>query len=100
VNEHLPWLSHLGTEGENIRVTIENIVHRVKCSSGPEEFVNTAFKGTLTPRLVNGVSAAKPGFLEFGAGSGTLVSKEFGAAEVSGKLKIVGYEEQEIIGAA
>jgi hypothetical protein len=78
----------------------KNVKVRIQCNIGTEDVVNTVYEGENFPQQVNGTSAAKPAFGEFGAGSGGLVSKEFGGSETIGKDKIMGYEEQEVLGAA
>jgi hypothetical protein len=58
------------------------------------------FIGTQTPKPETGTSAAHPGFLEFGAAAG-LLEQEGSAGtillETQGKIKVLGYKEQELI---
>jgi hypothetical protein len=72
---------------------------RIQCNIGTEDAVNTVFEGENFPQLINGVSTAKPGYTEFGGGSGGLESEGFGGSETLGKVKIMGYEEQEVLSA-
>ena len=55
---------------------------------------NLLFTGELTPRFVNYNS---PSSLEFGEGAGELTNSEIGAVIFTGKLKILGFENQEQI---
>ena len=99
------WPSELFREGETIRdksgltkaSPTKAVKLRIQCNVGTQDTVNTVFAGELQPRLINAISAAKPAFAEFGAGSGGLVSPEFGASETLGKDNVMGYEQQEII---
>jgi len=58
--------------------------------------------GSYAPTVHRGTSATHPTFLEFGATSGALEAEgSAGAvqARVEGELKVLGYEEQELIAA-
>jgi hypothetical protein len=93
------WLTFLRRFEERIQDVWTGVEMRVQCLVGEKEesVLNTVFKGELSPTLTNGTSAAKPAFEEFGPGSGSLVSEEFGAGELTGKDKMMGFEEQEVI---
>lgn len=101
------WPTELEREGEIIRAKsgetktspAKKVLVRIQCNIGTEDVVNTVYEGTNFPEQKNGASAAKPAFAEFGPGSGGLVSKEFGGSETIGKDKVMGYEEQEVLGA-
>jgi hypothetical protein len=94
--------THLANpSGEILHSFADNAV-TVKCYTPATEkesekvLFNVRFTGELTPKLSNGVSASKPSFTEFGAGSGELTS-EIGPATVTGKLKMLGFTEEEVI---
>ncbi len=69
----------------------ENIAER-----GTPVTMPLAFRGMLTPKLTGGSGASKPSLVQFGEGSGELVS-ESGKGKTSGKVKLLGYNEQELI---
>jgi hypothetical protein len=87
------WPSELFRKGDAIRDKSEltkasptkAVKLRIQCKVGTQDTVNTVFAGELQPRLINGISGAKPAFAEFGAVSGGLVSSEFGASETIGR---------------
>ena len=59
--------------------------------------LNVEFHGSLKPKETNGSSiGAAPSKLEFNAASGSLESAS-GAGELTGKLKLLGYEAQELV---
>jgi hypothetical protein len=93
-SEGLPWPTELIVVAGVIRVKIgtaaKPIKSRLKCA---EPVVNLLFEGQLTPRWVNN----SPSFAEFGEGSGELTNPEIGALTVTGKDKILGFENQEEI---
>jgi len=90
----LPWLTEL-VAGPPIRDRVKGISVTVKCT---KPVVEATFTGELTPEIVNGTSAAKPSFAEFGAGSGELEGPVgIGKAKISGKDKFLGFNEQELI---
>ena len=101
--EKLPWSMEL-TEPENgvIREKSTDVGVRVKCfipataNEAEKVLSNALFTGESTPSTQDGPSATKPSFNEFGAGSGEL-SSELGPGRISGSVKVLGYEEQEVI---
>ena len=100
--EKLPWPLEL-TEAESgvIRQKSKGVAVRVRCgmpAAGKEPetvLFSVAFTGEWTPSTHNGASRGKPFTDEFGEGSGELVS-EIGAGKTTGKLKVLGYEQQEV----
>ena len=98
------WKSHLvrstnpETGEANIRDVTEGIEIEIICEAPPGTVVLAAmFSGTNQPETVNGQSAGKPSYGEFAAGSGELISPEFGPGTTSGRDKVMGYEEQEVV---
>ena len=55
--------------------------------------------GEVAPKLKSGSSPAKPSALEFDSDSGKLNCKPFGEGTTTGKLKLSGYNEEEVISA-
>jgi hypothetical protein len=73
-----------------------------KAARGEGEVPNAKniFTGSPTPKPENGTSAGHPGFLEFGRGAGFMEQEGSGGtilAEPFGKVKTLGYKEQELI---
>jgi hypothetical protein len=96
--EGLPWLTLLEEEAGVLRDHVAGVKVRAKCTiPGVGVVVNTVYEGELKPQTVNGTSATKPSFDEFGPGSGELVSAELGNGKNTGKNKVQGYEKQELI---
>jgi hypothetical protein len=85
----LPWLTEL-VAGPPIRDKTTGISVTIKCT---KPVVEATFTGELTPEFVND----SPSYTEFGAGSGHLTSSVFGEGTVTGKDKIMGFENQEQI---
>jgi hypothetical protein len=91
----LPWATELFVDTEGvIRDRIKGIKVTVTCT---KPVVSLLFEGELTPKWVNGTSAAKPSFAEFDSKSGHLTNGSVGEAKVGGKDKVLGFEEQELI---
>ena len=93
--EELPWEAELiepksGTIREKIGVKLL----KANCAGTP-----VTFKGTLEPKVVNGTEKTKPTVAEFDSESGKLtsISPEGLTATVSGTIRIVGFEAQELI---
>ena len=78
---------------------------KVKEAGNIEFFVNcepvtkTKFFGENAPKALNNGSSigSKPGQLEFEAGAGALESTLIGKGTTAGKIKLEGYEEEELI---
>jgi hypothetical protein len=71
---------------------------KFECYVGGAFAGEIVFYGSSTPKNVNGTSAAHPSKAEFGPGSGEL--EALGGAvkgTTTGKVKFLGYEEQELI---
>jgi|ERR1017187_6046990 hypothetical protein len=89
----LPWPGEL-LAGPPIRLKIGTAATpmslTLKCTKPAVEITMT---GELTPEFVN----SSPSYVEFGAGSGHLTSSVFGEFTWTGKLKILGFENQEEI---
>jgi hypothetical protein len=82
----------------NIRDVTEGIEIEIICEAPPGTVVLAVmFSGTVQPETVNGQSGGKPSGGEFGAGSGELISPEFGPETFGGRDKVMGYEEQEVV---
>jgi hypothetical protein len=110
--EKLPWPSVLEEMTGGIRAKSTGIKVDVQCwasrtaqqtaDRGEGELpLNTkTFEGEDEPKVEQGTSATTPGFLFFEAESGKLEqegSNNTILAETSGKLKVLGYEKQELI---
>jgi hypothetical protein len=93
------WLTFLRRSGEAVQDQWTGVEMRNECTVGEEKAFNELFHGELFPTVHSGTSAAKPAFEEFNdAESGELTS-EIGPASLVGKDKMIGFEEQEVIGA-
>jgi hypothetical protein len=98
ISERLPWSAELFREGKVIRHATKGIELTTICTvKEAGQLFDLLFSGELAPEAVKGTSAAKPSFDEFGQGSGSLLSGEASGGEISGRLKMMGYEEQEVI---
>ncbi len=102
--ESLPWPSVLETEGALIRAKSTGIKVKVDCQKEGISEGSTTFVGSNAPLAPAGAhkgsGAKSPGFLEYDAGSGTLEQEGSGGsvlAKTEGELKILGFEEQELI---
>ena len=92
-----------GTQSKSIQA--ENRPQQKKEAGNIEFFVNcepvtkTKFFGENAPKaLNNGTSIGyKPGQLEFESGAGALESTLIGKGTTAGKIKLEGYEEEELI---
>jgi hypothetical protein len=99
--EKLPWLGTLaegGTQGVPFRARTPGVKMDVTCAGASAAH----FKGEYAPLAPagedKGTTAGHPGFLSFGAGSGELEEEEAaGTSKTSGALKVLGYDEQELI---
>jgi hypothetical protein len=102
--ENLPWLEELiepqigvfrtkiGKKGKEA----ESVLVKTNC----EGKLSEQFFGEQTPKILNNGSAigSKPGESEFDQpGSGELESTFFGKGKTTGKVKVEGYEEEELI---
>jgi hypothetical protein len=95
IPEKLEWTSVLIEEAGVPKDKLESIALRVICAASA---LNVQFHGTLKAKVKNGTEiGVAPSKLEFEAGSGALEST-LGAGELTGKLKLMGYEGQELIG--
>jgi hypothetical protein len=100
--EKVPWLSELVEIAGAIRERSTGIAVRVRCfvpatGKAPEKDLSNALdSGEWTPSILSGTSATKPSFVEFGPGSGELLS-EIGQAKPAGKINLEGFEQQEVI---
>jgi hypothetical protein len=91
----LPWATELFVDAKGvIRDRVKGVKVTVTCT---KPVVSLLFEGELTPKWVNGTSAAKPSFIEFDAESGHLTNGTVGEGKVGGKDKVLGFEEQELI---
>jgi hypothetical protein len=73
-----------------------------KAARGEAELPNAknVFIGTSTPKPEHGTSSGHPGFLEFGPAAGKLEQEGSNGTiqgETTGKVKVLGYKEQELI---
>jgi hypothetical protein len=95
IPEKLEWTSVLIEEAGVPKDKLESIALRVICAASA---LNVQFHGTLKAKVKGGSEiGVAPSKLEFEAGSGALEST-LGAGELTGKLKLMGYEGQELIG--
>jgi hypothetical protein len=111
--EELPWPEVLvEPKAGEIRAKITGIKQDYQCwetkaarekaarGEGGTPNAKNVFIGVQTPKPENGTSAAHPGFLEFGPAAGRL-EQEFSQGtvlgETEGKVKVLGYKEQELI---
>jgi hypothetical protein len=91
----------LSETGGVVRATSTGVGVRVKCYSGTESeevLSNVVYSGEWSPSVISGPSATKPSFDEFDAASGELLGGA-GAATPSGKVKVMGFEAEEVISA-
>ena len=102
--EGLPWPSHLTEESRTIRSTSENVKLHSLCLNGATEVSSETYSGSYAPNVHKGTSATHPSFLEWDAKAGSLTKenakKELEpsiTAKVEGEVKILGYEEQELV---
>jgi len=92
--QRLPWSALVIEEAGVFLERLEGMGVRVICAASA---LNVEFHGSLTPKVTNGSSiGAAPSKLEFNPAAGSLESTS-GAGEMSGKLKLMGYEGQELI---
>ncbi len=104
--EHLPWSTKLESIGlHEARSTMTGVKYRFGCEEAPgrEKFVPIVGNfGSTKPQTRNGGNqASNPGFVEFGPGSGELEQEPAGSGVngvIEGKLNILGYANQEVIG--
>ena len=101
--ENLPWVTEV-TEpkanewrlrtGKSNKKEAENIEFFVNC----EPVAKAKFFGENSPRILNSGSSigSKPGQLEFDVGAGALESTLIGKGTTAGKIKVEGYEEEEL----
>jgi acetyl esterase/lipase len=97
--ENLPWSSTLSETGGVVRAKSTGVGVRVKCYTGTESeevLSNVVYSGEWSPSVISGPTAAKPSFDEFDAASGELLGGA-GSAKPSGKVKVMGYEQEEVI---
>ena len=111
VAEKLPWVTKLTEEVVGtIRNETTGVQVDVECLAKSSEKIEKEIKFDIgteptkekgqRPSSHNGTSALHPGFLEFGSGSGELEvvgSKETITGKTEGEVKLLGYEEQELI---
>jgi hypothetical protein len=111
--EELPWSEVLvEPEAGVIRARTTGIKQDYQCwgtkgafekaRRGEGELPNArnVFIGSPTPKVEPGASAGHPGFLEFGPAAGRLEQEGSAGtiqAETVGKVKVLGYKEQELI---
>jgi len=71
----------------------------IGCRKGEETLAATSFVGSNDPSVHKGTSAAHPGFVEYDRGHGpeTCEGGNCLFPNTEGELKILGYEEQEVI---
>jgi hypothetical protein len=113
--EALPWWEVLEEpKAGEIRAKTTGLKQRYQCWGTKGAFEKAArgegelpgaknlFIGEQKPKVEHGTSAAHPGFLEFGQAAGRLEQEGSGGlilGETEGKLKVLGYKEQELISA-
>jgi hypothetical protein len=97
--ESLPWGSELRGEGP-IRSSTTGVKLKSDCEKGGKSEGSETFVGGNHPVFHTGTSALHPGFLEFDPGAGALEregSKGGVLAKIEGEVKILGYDEEELI---
>jgi len=100
VPQSLPWPASLGASGSVVTEKNEKVRLNRACLSGGKEVSGTTFTGSFAPTSRRGTSALHPGFFEFAAGSSTLEAEgSLGTvqAKIEGEVKVLGFEEQELI---
>jgi hypothetical protein len=102
VPEELPWVSELQENGlaktAGIRSHTEHVKLDVTCNGASTAHFQGSYQPGAPAGEDKGTSAAHPGFLSFGAGSGELEEEEApGTSKTNGGLKVLGYEGQELI---
>jgi hypothetical protein len=98
--ESLPWPSALEYEGSVIRVKTTGVKVKTDCQKEGKSEGSETFVGADQPSFRHGTSALHPGFLEYDAGAGSLEnegSKGSVLGKLEGELKVLGYDEQELI---
>jgi phosphatidylinositol-3-phosphatase len=94
VPQRLGWSAVLVQESGVFHDKFEDVGLRVTCRATA---LNVEFHGALNPQATNGLGIGiLPSKLAFNAASGSLESTS-GAGEVTGKLKLMGSEGQELI---
>jgi alpha-tubulin suppressor-like RCC1 family protein len=100
--ESLPWPSVLEYEGSVIRVKTTGVKLKIDCQKEGKSEGSETFVGADQPSFHRGTSALHPGFLEYDPGAGSLEkegSKGAVLAKIEGEVKVLGYDEQELINA-
>ena len=97
----LPWSSLLHQEGSTVRVAISGVKLNVVCRNGEETESSSTYTGNVEPMLRLGMSALHPSALEFDPAAGELAleGSEGVSAQLEGKFKMLGEEEQEVFSA-
>jgi hypothetical protein len=98
--ESLPWSSKLEAPQSVVRTPTTGIKVGVDCQRERKSEGRETFVGADAPIFRHGTSALHPGFVEFDAGAGTLEregSKGGVLAKLEGEVKVLGYDEQELI---
>ncbi len=96
----LPWRSSPSKEEAGVVRDASGFEVKLECYDHGQLEGSLLFSGSSTPLEHGRVSASKPTFMEFGAGSGGL--EALGGSvkgKITGRTKLLGFEEQELISA-
>jgi hypothetical protein len=98
--ESLPWGSLLEGETGVLRSKTVGMKIKIDCQREGQSEGSETFVGATAPSARHGTSALHPGFVEYDAGAGTLEkegSKGGALGKLEGEVKVLGYDEQELI---
>ena len=99
--QSLPWSSVLASEGSVVRAITTGVNIKTDCQKNGVSQGSVTFVGADQPSFLKGTMALHPGRLKFGAGSGTLEAEGSAGsilARTEGEVKILGFDEQDLIG--
>jgi hypothetical protein len=98
--ESLPWGSLLEGETGVLRSKTVGMKIKIDCQKEGKSEGSETFVGATAPSARHGTSALHPGLVEYDAGAGTLEqegSKGGALGKLEGEVKVLGYDEQELI---
>jgi hypothetical protein len=96
----LPWASAVEREGTSTRIKTTALNVKIDCQKEGKSEGSETFAGAPAPTAKHGTSSLHPGFVEYDAGAGTLEkegSKGTVLDKLEGEVKVLGYDEQELI---
>jgi hypothetical protein len=96
----LPWASAVEREGTSMRIKTTALSVRIDCQKEGKSEGSETFVGAVAPSAKHGTSSLHPGSVEYDAGAGSLekeASKGGVLGKLEGEVKVLGYNEQELI---